>query len=183
MEETKLQLQDLAAKFRNPVEKQILLALNSQRKLERAKIETVTKDLQENVQLFKKKNMQLEGEVRRYAYTHSKKSDAFLEINNEKLRLAKKIVELEDENEKIKAAIGEAERCVQDCEEKIRSLSRPSFNEIYLEIVKGFGVEFIERDGQLCCRIKNKKLNDVFVVDIRDDTPAFKTCNAIWEKM
>ncbi|CAD25177.1 hypothetical protein [Encephalitozoon cuniculi GB-M1] len=183
MEETKALLQDLCEKFKNPIEKNILLALNSQRREERLKMETVTKALQENVQLFKKKNMQLEAEVRKYSYTHSKKNDAFMEINNEKLRLAKKIVELEDENEKIKANIITTDKAIQEKEERLRSLSRPSFNEIYLEIVKGFGIEFLEGDGKKYCRIRNKKMNDVFTVDISSGPSMFEITNAIWEKI
>ncbi|ADM11141.1 uncharacterized protein Eint_021440 [Encephalitozoon intestinalis ATCC 50506] len=183
MEEAKTLLQDLCEKFKNPAEKNILMALDSQRKEERLKMETVTRTLQENVQLFKKKNMQLEGEVRKYSYTHSKKNDAFVEINNEKLRLAKKIVELEDENEKIKAGIITTDKRIQEKEEKLRALSRPSFNEIYLEIVKGFGTEFIEGDGRKYCRIKSKKMGDVFTIDIGSDVSLFEITNSIWEKI
>ncbi|AFM97895.1 hypothetical protein EHEL_021410 [Encephalitozoon hellem ATCC 50504] len=183
MEEAKTLLQDLCEKFKNPVEKNILVALDSQRKEERMKMEAVTKALQENVQLFKKKNIQLEGEVRKYSYTHSKKNDAFMEINNEKLKLAKKIVELEDENEKIKVGIIATDKGIQEKEERLRTLSRPSFNEIYLEIVKGFGIEFLEGDGRKFCRIKNRKISDVFTIDIGSDISMFEITNAIWEKI
>lgn len=183
MEEAKSLLHDLREKFKSPIERQILVSLNNQRKVERLKMESVTKALQENVLLFKKKNMQLEGEIRRYSYIHGKKNDTFVEINNEKLRLAKRVVELEDEGEKIKASIHEVDRSIQEREQRIHHLSRPSFDEIYLEIVKGFGVEFIEKSGQMCCRIKNKKMNDIYTIDISDDVPVSEICNSIWEKM
>lgn len=183
MEEAKTLLQDLCAKFRNPVEKHVLTALNTQRRDERLKMEAVTKALQENLQLFKKKNMQLEGEVRKYSYMHSKKNDAFIEMNGEKLRLAKKIVELEDETEKTKAAIAATDRSIHEKEERLRSLSRPSLNEIYLEVVKGFGVEFLEGSEGRYCRVRSKRMNDVFTLSIDDDAAGFEVANAIWERI
>ncbi|KAH9411992.1 hypothetical protein HK407_02g04390 [Ordospora pajunii] len=183
MDEAKTLLNELIGKFKSPVEKQVLMTLSLQMKEGRHRIESVTKTLQENMQLFRKKNMQLESEVRKYSYALSKKNDAFVELNAEKLRLAKKIVELEDENEKLRASIAETDKKAQEIEERIRSMSRPSFNEIYLEIVKGFGMEFVEKDDGMWLRIKSRKMNDVFMMPIDTCTDMLEVADMVWEKI
>ncbi len=106
-----------------------------------------------------------------------------MELNAEKLRLAKKIVELEDENEKLRASIAETDKKAQEIEERIRSMSRPSFNEIYLEIVKGFGMEFVEKDDGMWLRIKSRKMNDVFMMPIDTCTDMLEVADMVWEKI
>ncbi|KAM0671402.1 hypothetical protein CWI42_021440 [Ordospora colligata] len=183
MDEAKTLLNELIGKFKNPVEKQVLAALSLQMKEGRHKIESVTKTLQENMQLFRKKNMQLESEVRKYSYALTKKNDTFAELNTEKLRLAKKIVELEDENEKLRASIIETDKKIQEAEEKIRNMNRPSFNEIYLEIVKGFGMEFVEKSDGTWLRIKSRKMNDVFMMPIDTCTNMLDVADMVWVKI
>jgi chromosome segregation ATPase len=181
MEEAKGLLVDLEKRFKNPVERQILTALHSKRRGEQLEIEQSIKMLQENVQLLRKKGMHLEAEVRKLSYIHSRKGDAFVDMNSQRLKLAKRIVELEDENEKLKVSLVQVEQGIAEKEEEIRGLGHPSFSEIYLEIVKGFGAEFV--DGGSSCRIKSKRANDVFFVELGADVPAYRICNEIWERM
>jgi chromosome segregation ATPase len=183
MEEAKALLADLERKFKNPTEKQVLVMLHNKHKGEQAKVEQSTKMLQDSIQLLRKKGIQLEAEIRKLSYVHSRKGDAFVDMNSQRLKLAKRIVELEDENEKLKAGLVQADQKIVEKEELIKGLEQPSLGEIYLEIVKGFGAEFLEKDGRGVCRIKSKRANDVFFVELGKEVPTYEICNTIWEKM
>lgn len=182
MEEARDLLTQLTTKFNNLSFKEALIKLSeNERELDLA--HTTSKEaISDSIAQITRKNKQAESEVERLQLLQSRNSSAFSKKSSERIKLSRKIIELEQENEEMENQLKEMEDEISKMEDEIRSLSRPSLDELYYEIVRGFGVEFIEKDQKTVARVKNIGKNDVFMIECAGQNLA-ETCDKIWACM
>lgn len=138
--------------------------------------------LNQNTHLVARKNAQIEAEIQRLLLAQARVSDLFNRRNNERLRLAKRLIDLEQKNEGLEASIKDLEAKIAAREEEIRRINSPSSDALYYEIIKGFGVDFVSRDGEDVARVRNRARNDIFHVSL-SNRPVEKVCEEIWTAM
>lgn len=138
--------------------------------------------LNQNIHLVARKNAQIEAEIQRLLLSQARVSDLFNRRNNERLRLAKRLIDLEQKNESLEAQTNELEAKIAAREEDIRRINSPSSDALYYEIVKGFGIDFVKKNGEDVARIKNKAKNDIFYVTLAN-RPVEEACEEIWAAM
>lgn len=182
MEEIRETLGKLSAKFDNSSFKGTLTELNDQMKKMDFDHSTSKGTLLDSIAQLTRKNKQLESEIERLQMLQNRNTSAFSKKNNERLKLSRRIIELEQENEDMETRLNRKENSLTVIEGKIKEMSYPSLDELYYEIVKGFGVEFVEKDGSTYARIKNKNKNDIFMIEC-DPNDLAGTCNQIWSSM
>lgn len=180
MEDAKAQIQKLTGLFKDRALKETLLNIRQElRKADvahRTKIEAVEDSISE----VKRKNKQMEAEVERLLLQQSRNGSGFTKKNSERIQLSRRIIELEQENEEMEIRTRELTGQIVRAEDEVRMLSYPTADELYYEIVKGFGVEFVEMDGQVSAKIMNKSKNDIFTVECVDNAGIGEICEKIW---
>lgn len=127
-------------------------------------------------------NKQLKCDLERLNLLRARNATSFQEKNNERFRISRRIIELEQDSERMEFKIGEKETISSKLEEDIKKLGHPSLDELYFEIVKGFGVEFYKKDGKVFVKIQNRSKNDVLTIECKDDD-INSICDSIWNNL
>lgn len=182
MEDSKAFLQKLAAKFSNDTLKGVISDINEDVKKMDQEYSQFSEVSSDSLLQMDRKNKQMESEIERLQLLQGKNATGFSKKNNERIKLSRRIIELEQDNEDMESKLNVKEGKLSLLEEEIKALSHPSPDELYYEIIKGFGVEFIENEGRTYARVKNKHKNDLFLIDCQAEDLS-KTCEKIWESM
>lgn len=182
MEDSKTLLMELFKKFNNAEIKKDLLQAGKYYSEQAAANNSTKEMLANNAGLFQRKNSQIEAEIQRLMLAQARNNEQYSKKNNERLKLAKKIIDLEQKNEALENEIARTEALIAAKEEEINSINCPSPDALYYEIVKGFNVDFVKRQGALHARVKNREKNDVYQIELSEDRVA-ELCNEIWELM
>lgn len=182
MEELKKSISNLIDKFDNKTFKEVITETNEYIVKSKNKITASNDNLSEIISKTTRKIKQLESEIERLQLLQNKNANIFSKKNGERIKLARNIIELEQENEDMESKLRLKENQILVLEDEIKSMSYPSLDELYFEIIKGFGVEFIEKENQLYARIKNKNQNDIFLVECNQKN-LNDVCEKIWASM
>ncbi|WUR05055.1 uncharacterized protein VNE69_12040 [Vairimorpha necatrix] len=137
-----------------------------------------------NTDLLEKKISNIENEINKIKLSHTKNNEKYKFVNNERLRLAKKYVDLENEFSKMKSEVDELDLTIKRSNEEMVSLNKPCFYQLYLELIKGFGIE-ISKEKRNICRIRSSKKKCIVEVDLEEmkNEAQYKITNKIWETM
>ncbi|EEQ82513.1 hypothetical protein NCER_100742 [Vairimorpha ceranae BRL01] len=142
----------------------------------------VLQDIANNTEILEKKILNVENEVSKIKLSHNKNNEKYKIVNGERLKLAKRFVDLENEFSKMKSESDDLDVLIKKYTDEIRSISKPSFNQLYLELIKGFGLEFIN-DGKHICRVRNTRKKCYIDTELDRNEPLYKICNEIWDSM
>jgi len=178
MEESKSQIQKLCMLFKDRSLRETVSSVKQELRADEVAHRTKTEAIEDSISQVKRKSKQMEAEVERQQMHQSKNVAGFSKKNSERIRLSRKIIELEQENEEIEMGINELTEKIGKAEGEVRVLSYPTVEELYYEIVRGFGVEFEENEGKVLARIVSKSKNDVFEMDCEETQDV---CEKIWE--
>lgn len=137
-------------------------------------------ELEEKIRNIERRNKQLESEIEHIEMQIVKKSEQQNKKHNERLKLAKKIIEMEERNEELENKIGILENGIITNETALKEASQPSSEALYREIMKGFGIDFINRDNKKIARIINKEKNNVYEVEITEQNKE-EECDKLWK--
>lgn len=179
MEEAKSLILQLSSKIESGSLKEVLLKLSDGIKNADASHETKKEAIEDSIHQLQRKNKQIETEIERLQLLQSKNAAAFNKKNTERIKLSRRIIELEQDNEVLEINLGELDLRIDILENEMKTLSHPTLDELYYEIVRGFGVEFPTINGVLCAKIKNKRKNDIFTIECSNN-PA-DACEKIWQ--
>lgn len=136
------------------------------------------------LEILKKKNQNIHNEIDKLKVVENKKNEMYNKINNERLRLAKKYISLEDSIMNVRTQIERHEKEIEDLNKRLADVNKPSYNQLYLVILRGLGVEFLKTSTSKVCRIRNKVNKNITEVEIeKKEEPVYLTTNRIWEKM
>ena len=182
MEDAHNHLKELIKKFDNSSIKEALQKVSEQSKTLLANHNSSKESIADNINLLARKNKQIEAEVQRLQMSQSKNNEFYNKKNNERFKMAKKVIEYEEKNEDLENQISKLESLINSKEEEIRKISCPTSDELYHEIIKGFGVEFVKKQGKTYAKIKNKEKNDIFYIEA-NECNANDTCNKIWDTL
>ncbi|KAF9764933.1 hypothetical protein NGRA_0155 [Nosema granulosis] len=132
------------------------------------------------LEILKKKNLNLSNEIEKLRILENKKNEIYNKINNERLKLAKKYICDEDSIMNLRNILETQEREIEDLNKALVNVNKPSYNQLYLGILRGLGVDFSKN----ICRIRNRRLKNIVEVEIdKKDEPVYLTTNRIWENM
>ncbi|KAF7682691.1 hypothetical protein TCON_2091 [Astathelohania contejeani] len=183
MDEPKALLNEMFNLFNRHKELSILKSIENTKKEKKKKLETTVKNTTESLDIINRKNEQIEMEVRRLKHIRAKNGDNFNKLNNERLVIAKKLIETEDDCENLQNKITDTERKIIIAEENLKKHGLPTLNGLFLEIAKGFNVEWVNKNG-LKCKIRSKRKNDIFEIAIKDgiskENEKKEICDKIW---
>lgn len=129
--------------------------------------------------ILDKKIYLIENEINTIKINHTKNNEKYKRVNNERLKLARKLVELENSYSMYKDELDTIQKNINTYNEQLRLVNKPTFNQLYLELIKGFGFDI--KNGK--CKIKNEKKKCVIEVDLNKNQPLYKTVNEIWENV
>lgn len=180
MEDIKSLILKLTTQFNSETLKETILKVKQELKEGELNHKTKTETIEDSINQIKRKNKQTESEVERLQMLQDKNMAYFNKKNNERIKLSRRIIELEQENEELEVKIRGLEEKNEELEEEIRILSYPTIEELYFEIIKGFGVEFVEKEGKIKAKILNKNKNDVFIVECEESKGKQEICEEIW---
>lgn len=181
MEEAKAQIQRLSGVFKNDGLKDALLKARQELRDAEAAHRTRMEVIEDSIGQVRRKNKQVELEVERLQMHQDKNASSFNRKNSERIKLSRRIIELEQENEEIEARVCELTEKIGRLEMEVRMLGHPTIDELYYEIVKGFGVEFVETGGVTSAKIVSRSKSDVFVVECDESKGKQEICERIWE--
>jgi chromosome segregation ATPase len=142
----------------------------------------ILQDIRNNSELLEKKILNVENEINKIKISHNKNNEKYKMINSDRLRLAKKYVDLENEFSIMKSEIDELDMNIKKYNEELKRVNKPSFNQLYLELVKGFGVEFVN-DRRNICRIRSTRKKCLVEIELDKKVSIYKICNEIWENL
>lgn len=179
MEESKTLLNQLLTKIDSTPLKETLVKLKDTLNNNKASHETKKDAIEDSIHQTQRKNKQIESEIERLKLIQSKNAAAFNKKNSERIKCSRRIIELEQENEVLEMNLSEMDQRINQLEDEIRVLGYPTLDELYYEIIRGFGVEFIDENTTLVAKIKNKAKNDVFTVECNKS--AAEVCEKIWQ--
>lgn len=182
MEDSKALIGDLINHLDNKEIVKTIEQINTKIKSEALNHQNSKEVLNDALVLLSRKNKQVESEVQQLVMVQSRNNEMYNKKNSERLKLAKKIIDLEQKNEEIDGQIAELEFLISQKDDDLRKISQPSAEELFYEIVKGFGVDFTRRNNKLIAKIRNKNKNDLFEVEVSDSDPK-ATCDTIWSLM
>lgn len=84
----------------------------------------------------------------------------------------------------VRTQIERHEKEIEDLNKRLADVNKPSYNQLYLVILRGLGVEFLKTSTSKVCRIRNKVNKNITEVEIeKKEEPVYLTTNRIWEKM
>lgn len=178
MEDIKTLIKELSSKFSNESLKRTLLSLSQELKESDMIHKTRIEAIEDSINQVKRKNKQIESEIERLQLIQTKNTNTFNKKNTERIRMSRRIIELEEENEEAEMKINELSSAIDKLEGEIKIHNQPTVEELYYEVIKGFGVDFVEEDGKTMARIMNKNKNDIFFVDC--SRGAQEVCENIW---
>lgn len=178
MEDTKTLIKELSSKFNNESLKKTLLSLTQELKEAEIIHKTRIEATEDSINQVRRKNKQIESEIERLQLIQTKNTNGFNKKNSDRIRMSRRIIELEQENEETEVKINELSSSVERLEEEIKVLNQPTVEELYYEVIKGFGVDFVEEDGKVMARIMNKNRNDIFLIDCSRGVQ--EVCENIW---
>lgn len=138
--------------------------------------------LNDALNLLLRKNRQLDAELQQLQIVQSRNNEQYNKKNTERLRLAKKMIELEQKNEEVEEQIADLELKTTQKEDEIHKIGLPSSDQLFYEIVRGFGVEFSSRNGKLFAKVRNKQKNDLYSIEV-SDVCTKEMCDSIWDLM
>jgi hypothetical protein len=203
IDEVKSLIVKLNVKLENKTLKESLTKLNEDMKSLETEHKTKKEVLEDSIYQIQRKNKQIESEIERLMLLQDKNNNQFNKKNNERIKMSRNIIELEQENEVFEIENEELEVKINRIEDENRILQHPTIDELYYEIVKGFGVEFIiEKDSsnsnditrdaksdvtrdvksdvtRIKAKIMNKSKNDIFTVECTGNVS--EVCDKIWE--
>ncbi|KAI4291204.1 hypothetical protein PAPHI01_0478 [Pancytospora philotis] len=182
MEEEKNSIKELVARMRTVSASNSLEKLVSQYKQRTRKLQGVIEELEYNVALVTRKNNQIATEIEQEIMQQGKVVGQFSKNNSERLRMSKQYVNLEQVNANLEYEIADTKKSTEELENAIRDYSGPAQEVLYYELMRGFGVDFVSRDGGDACKVTNTKRNDVYFIETRD-RPAEEVCEAVWAAM
>lgn len=193
MEDSKAHIKELISRFNKNEAKTSIDIINHRHK-EKMRTRAVEIDnIKQNIHMLSRKNSQIEAEISRQQLQQGKNNELFNKKNNERLRLAKKLIDLEQINEDLENSISTIEAEIAGKENEINKLSYPSTDALYYEIIRGFNVDFYDnrnsinyeanKEASIIGRIRNREKNDIFTVEINENDDISKVCNRIWELM
>lgn len=137
--------------------------------------EGVFLELKESNKVLMRAVAVLKTELKNSDLIKEKNDMTFTKYNNEKFKLAKRMVALERDIEDLRVKISHWREEERRLQESIALLKQPSVNKLFLELMSGFNVQFLK--GK--CKVINVKKNDVIEIETR----ALKECeisNRIW---
>lgn len=181
MEEVKSQILKLTTQSSSGTLKETLSKIRQELKDTEVAHKTRMEAIEDSIGQVKRKNKQMESEVERLQMLQDKNAASFSKKNSERIKLSRRIIELEQENEETEVRLSELAEKNTRLEEEIKILSHPTVEELYYEIVKGFGVDFIKKEGRTCAKVMNKNRNDVFTVECDEKLNQQEVCEKIWE--
>lgn len=182
MEEQKEILQNLKREFAKDLIKNAIKETSANLKKAEDEFLKNKQSITESITQLQRKNSQIESEIERLKLIQSKNSNLFSKKNNERIKLSRRIIELEQDNESMETKILKKEGSFESLEEEIRKSSFPSADELYYEIIKGFGIEFTDKKGEIVAKVKNQTKKDLVLIKCRRDNKK-TACDAIWSNM
>lgn len=181
MDDTKTLIEEISSKFKTESLKKALLSLTQELKESEMTHKTRIEATEDSINQVRRKNKQIESEIERLQLIQTKNTNTFNKLNSERIKMSRRIIELEQENEETECRINELTNEIDKLEREIKTLNQPSVEEFYYEIVKGFGLDFVEENGKIKARIMNKSKNDIFFVDCSKGVQ--EVCENIWNNI
>lgn len=127
-------------------------------------------------------NDQLESVSVHLRHSCKRLEDSLSSLTRMRLPQAKGLVRLEEETFSLEDEIQQKKHEVDEKEEILRSGLKPSVDSLFLELVKGFRIDFIDKDGMKAL-IKNHKKNDVVSIDIDNSMGDYEVADQIWSNI
>ncbi|KAM0676009.1 hypothetical protein GVAV_000789 [Gurleya vavrai] len=99
------------------------------------------KEQAENIRQLQRKLMQLQTELKRYEDLSQKNSDMFTKLSNQRLKSNKELLDQEIINEELDEKNFELTELIRKGEETLCNMQYYLHDKIYIELVKGMGIE------------------------------------------
>lgn len=184
-----MSLSHLKQKLRDIVSDWDLEELNEEiRNKERNIEDNITQNKRNNnnttttIQSLYKTKEGLETELDIIKTKMNKKSQKSNETRLEAFGCAKRVIELEQEVARVETNLNDKQMIKKALEEEVEKLSNPSRGMLENTFFKGTGVDFIKSEGKMFARVKNKRLNDFYLVEINEEVNWDKV-EQIWALM
>lgn len=180
MEDPKLLIKSLSNEFEGNELKKTIETFIKQQKESIESSHIILNELNDQIYELERNNNKIEDEIAGLQLTQSRNNEAYNKKNNERYKLASKMIAIEQANEELENEMEGLRMQLKKKEEDMKSISYPSAELLYYEIVRGFGVKFINNNGKDVIRIKNKNKNDIFEIT-SDNKTCEQICEEIWE--
>lgn len=124
-------------------------------------------------------NDQLESDSVHLRHAYKKLEDAITQLTKTRLLQAKNLVKLEEDVFALEDRMQTKRLEIGEKEELLRTGYQPSVSSLFLELARGFGVDFVDREG-IRASVKNPRKNDVLCIDIDENMCASDVADKIW---
>lgn len=130
--------------------------------------ETISlKELKMNLNLLVRKRRAIETEIQKNLLIKNRNSDLYVKYNNTRLKLNKELIDDEIILERNEERIVELREAIRKGNELIENMKYFLHDKIFIEFVKGLGLEY---QGNNAFRIKNYKNNEVVYLEDDENT-------------
>lgn len=126
-----------------------------------------------------RQNDQLDSDSVHLKHAYKKLEDAITHLTKTRLLQAKNLVRLEEDVFALEDRMHTKRLEITEKEELLRTGYQPSVNSLFLELVRGFGVDFVDCEG-IRASVRNRKKNDVICINIDEKMNASDVADRIW---
>lgn len=124
-------------------------------------------------------NDQVESELVHLRHSCKRLEDSLSFLTKMRLPQAKNLVRLEEEVFLHEEEIQRRQAEIEEKEDMLKSGFMPSIDALFLELVKGFNIDFLDKGGMRIL-IRNHSKNDVVNIDVGDKEDDWIIADKIW---
>ena len=183
LDEPRLLLNQLVKKYNPKSDKEVLSSFHSAitnlHTIRQQKINTTNEQLS---------NLNRKIEIAKWEATRQPNSvndhlQKMNELDKDKFEQARLISQNDDDLQDIEADIRSLERKVRDLEDSLELKKKPTEDEILANFYSGLGVEFLDLEGQVKCRVSCNKSNDIVTFPLEELYSDSFYANYLWQLM
>lgn len=182
MKEVVSQISEVAELFSQHSSEEVFRKLAEKHRVQHLYYSQQTKSMNTELTQLLRCNDQAESEAVHLRHTKKRLEDSLSSMARTRLPQAKNLVRLEEELFAVEDEIQRKKAQVEEKEEILRVGFKPSVDSLFLELVKGFGIDFIDKGGMRVL-IKDRKKNDVVSIDIDNDAGKWEVSNKVWSNL
>lgn len=134
----------------------------------------------QEIQKLSKEKEHIDAEVEMIKTQCTRKMKKFGSVRSDTFSIAKNVIDLEQEVSHYENILNNKQRQKFELEKEVKTLSNPTCDVLFNCFLKGFGVDFVEKEGKVFARIKNKEKQDIFLVEAQHDNVE-EVREKIWE--
>ena len=182
MKDVLAQICDVSKMYEDAEGDAVFRALDSEHSNRLLRYDRIVKGLGMELTQVLRHNDQLETESIHLRHTFKKLEDSLSQLTRIRHPHAKNLVKLEDEIFELEEEVKRKKAGIEEREDLLRSGLKPSVDALFLELVRGFEVDFVDKDG-IRALIKNRDRNDIINLEIDGSRNPWKISNEIWENI